>query len=536
MNATTKGIAALVVALAVLGPTRAVADNPKVNSDTFNPSVHPGDILGITTAAMPKHLELSAGVWLTWNHRPLKFMDPAGGTRLLVRDQVVADVVASLALFGWLDVGVDLPIFLLNRGDVPPAGLGLSQVSGQSVGDLRLGLKASFLKNRPGGFGLALAQDLTFPTSSPNRYTGNAGVTGTTTLIGDWAGRGWRVALNVGARFRKEVAFGVRPFGHELTLGAGLQAPLVCGLLEALATVEVRTPFTRAFQDRYDASVDMMAGLRLNWRHLAVVAAAGGGALQGYGSPVPRVSLQVAWAPAVDSGCTRDRDHDGVRDALDECPDDPGLAALAGCPDRDGDGIPDRNDRCPDAAGTAAFRGCPDRDGDRFADPDDECPDAPGGPAFKGCPDRDGDGIRDRDDRCPDVKGLAVWQGCPPPEVKVQETRLELNDRVEFDVDQATLRPEAFPILDAVAKALVAHPEIKKVRIEGHTDNTASAEYNLPLSERRAQAVLKYLADHGVAATQLEAKGYGLTRPIADNATEDGRFKNRRVEFVIVER
>ncbi len=536
MNVTSRRVAVACLVVAVLLPSVAAAENPNVNSDSFRPSVHPGDILGITTAALPKHLGFSAGVWMTWNHRPLKFMDPNGHQFLLVRDQVVADVVGSLSLFGFLDVGLDLPIFLMSKGDVPPAGLGLRQVSGASVGDVRLGLKASLLKSRPGGFGLALAEDLTFPTSHPDRYSGDTGVTGTTTIVGDWAGGGWRVALNVGARLRKEVVFGVRPFGHELLLGAGFQAPLVCGLLEALGTIEARTPFARAFKDRYDASLDLMGGLRLNWRHLAVVAAAGAGTLQGYGSPVPRVTLQVAYAPGVDSGCTRDRDHDGIRDAIDECPDEPGPAATGGCPDRDGDGIPDRDDRCPDAAGSARFRGCPDRDGDGIPDVDDACPDEPGPQEFKGCPDRDGDGIPDRDDRCPDVKGLPAWQGCPPPEVKVQDTRLELNDRVEFDVDQATLRPEAFPILDAVAKALVAHPEIKKVRIEGHTDNTASADYNLPLSERRAETVLKYLVDHGVAAGRLEAKGYGLTRPIADNATEEGRFQNRRVEFAIIER
>jgi outer membrane protein OmpA-like peptidoglycan-associated protein len=152
-------------------------------------------------------------------------------------------------------------------------------------------------------------------------------------------------------------------------------------------------------------------------------------------------------------------------------------------------------------------------------------------------PDRDGDDIPDKDDKCPDVKGDAAHQGCPPPPpvVTVEPKRIVIMDRIEFDLDSATFRPEALPVLDQVVRVLAEHPEIGKVRIEGHTDNQASAAYNLGLSERRAQAVMKYLADKGIDPKRLEAKGYGLTKPIADNATEEGRFKNRRVEFMIVE-
>jgi len=108
-----------------------------------------------------------------------------------------------------------------------------------------------------------------------------------------------------------------------------------------------------------------------------------------------------------------DRDHDGVTDKQDKCPDVPGLAALMGCPDKDGDGIADMDDQCPELPGPAATRGCPDRDGDHIADMDDKCPDVAGLAALAGCPDKDGDGITDGDDACPDQKGTAAFQGCP---------------------------------------------------------------------------------------------------------------------------
>jgi outer membrane protein OmpA-like peptidoglycan-associated protein len=82
---------------------------------------------------------------------------------------------------------------------------------------------------------------------------------------------------------------------------------------------------------------------------------------------------------------------------------------------------------------------------------------------------------------------------------------------------------------------LVATPRIKKVRVEGHTDNVGKAKKNTQLSQKRADAVKKYLVSKGVEDARLEAIGFGPDKPIADNATDEGKEANRRVEFVIVE-
>ncbi len=111
-----------------------------------------------------------------------------------------------------------------------------------------------------------------------------------------------------------------------------------------------------------------------------------------------------------------DRDKDGIADAIDNCPDVAGVAALAGCPDSDGDGITDASDDCPMVAGLAALSGCPDGDGDGIADKFDDCPTVAGESKFKGCPDSDGDGIRDMDDKCPNEPGSPAYAGCTPPD------------------------------------------------------------------------------------------------------------------------
>ncbi|HYG66893.1 MAG TPA: OmpA family protein, partial [Anaeromyxobacteraceae bacterium] len=88
--------------------------------------------------------------------------------------------------------------------------------------------------------------------------------------------------------------------------------------------------------------------------------------------------------------------------------------------------------------------------------------------------------------------------------------------------------------LDAIAGILEAHPEIGRIRVEGHTDDVGSAAYNKDLSQRRAESVVSALAARGVPRERLVPVGYGFERPVASNATALGRAKNRRVEFTIV--
>ena len=172
-------------------------------------------------------------------------------------------------------------------------------------------------------------------------------------------------------------------------------------------------------------------------------------------------------------------------------------------------------------------------------DDQDRCPDQPGPAELEGCPDRDGDGIPDIDDKCPDQPGLPEHDGCPAPEeqplVQVESTRVSLRDAITFESGRDALRPEAGPILDEIARALKAHPELRRVRVEGHTDNVGGRGYNQDLSARRARSVMRALVHRGIAAERLESAGYGFERPVASNATALGRGKNRRVELTVLE-
>ena len=118
-------------------------------------------------------------------------------------------------------------------------------------------------------------------------------------------------------------------------------------------------------------------------------------------------------------------------------------------------------------------------------------------------------------------------------DVKVGQT-IQLNN-IYFEFNKAQLLPESFPELDKVVDFLKQTPTIE-IELSGHTDNVGSDDYNMTLSQKRADAVKDYLVSKGIAANRLQSKGYGKTKPIATNATESGREQNRRVEFTILKK
>jgi len=569
MRQVRMGLAMLAVALVF--PAIAQAKNPEVNVNPLRLSVHPGDLLGVQTTLMPSQWSFSAGAWFTYQRGLLELVD-ATDTKLfkVVEYQLAMDVMGQVSFFDWLSVGLDIPVMLTSRGDAPPKdaqGRLLDptipdRVSGTSLGDVRLGIKAALFRTTGGGFGLGLAEDLSFPTATKTNFAGDSGVTSTTRIIGDFAGHGWQAALNVGFRLKKKEFIGRQEAGHQLLYGLGVAVPVLCGTLDLIGTIEGRTSLAKPFQSKYDNGLDLMGGLRLSLGEFLLTAAGGAGALHGYGSPSAQATLGVFYAPKMDRGCVSDRDKDGIADEKDRCPDEAGSEALDGCPDRDGDrvadlddacpdepgpadrrgcplkdrdgdGIPDEQDRCPDVAGLAEFLGCPDRDGDKIPDSEDRCPDKAGVKAFQGCADSDGDGIADPDDQCPDVPGVPEERGCPPSKVKVTAEKIEILEQVHFETGKAVIRPESFDLLRNVASVLKAHPEIEQIEVQGHTDNRGGQASNMRLSQKRAEAVRAFLIQEGVEASRLTAKGYGPTRPVADNKTEAGRAANRRVEFVI---
>ncbi len=244
-----------------------------------------------------------------------------------------------------------------------------------------------------------------------------------------------------------------------------------------------------------------------------------------------------------DDGCPDlDNDNDGIPDTADKCPNEAGPKENNGCPDTDADkdGVVDRLDKCinepEDKDGFQDDDGCPDPDNDNdgILDADDKCPNEAGPKENNGCPDTDTDkdGVVDRLDQCPNEAGPADNNGCPKL-ARVEGDQIKILDAVYFATDKDKILEKSYPVLQDVAGIIKGKPDIR-IRVEGHTDNRGAPKHNRTLSDRRAASVLKYMTEQGIEAGRLESIGYGPDKPIADNKTEDGRAKNRRVEFHMI--
>jgi len=244
---------------------------------------------------------------------------------------------------------------------------------------------------------------------------------------------------------------------------------------------------------------------------------------------------------AVDAnGCPLDTDGDGVADYLDDCPTVAGLTSLKGCPDADGDGVADKNDKCPDTpkGWKVDATGCPlDKDEDGVADAIDKCPDTPAGIDVdkNGCPvDTDGDGVADYLDGCPTVAGPKENKGCPIIE-KAAEVSPEMTiEPVYFEYDKSNILQVEKAKIEKLVKLLKANDNYS-VDMTGNADSKGTEEYNMKLSGRRIDSVVKAITSSGVKAVRIsKEKSLGESNPAATNDTEEGRALNRRVEFEVI--
>jgi len=485
-----------------------------------------------------------------------------------------------------------LPVVFLNEGqDAAMVDPSVIPADGGGLGDLYFGGRVRLFGEDDDAGALALQINVTAPTSVDSTYRGDPSVTVHPEVLAELRpGAGSRIVVNLGARVREETT---NPnvnlqFRHELTYAIGFAIPFWTDddpgtHLDGHVQLYGSSAFALV-GERDGTSLEALAGLR--FFHASGVTsglAMGPGLARGFGAPDFRLVVNVGWMMPEDS--VGDRDGDGLNDPVDECPDEPEdldeFEDADGCPDPDNDrdGILDEPDECPNEPETVNELededGCPDAIGDRdedgLMDPDDECPDDPedfdgwqdedgcndhdndgdgmtdeadacpneaGPPENHGCPDsdRDGDTVVDRVDNCPDEPGPPENQGCAEEQqVVLQEGRLEILDRVFFRTNRSTILRRSYALLDNVARVLNNHPEIARILVEGHTDARGRREYNLELSQSRAEAVVEYLVTRGdVDRGRLEARGYGPDRPLVEGAsTAAEHAQNRRVEFNI---
>jgi len=492
----------------------------------------------------------------------------------VISTQLTTYASAGFELLDRVIIGGTFPVTWVEGGQLPRYSTGIFggasstafSTSGPAVDDMRLDARFTVWRNEDRSAALGAQLSIFAPTGngSTTNFGGDGAIGAMPMITGEWTPHGFPVTFvaNTGIAFRPDNSIndpagkngppdglGV---GNEWRWAVGAFLPLKGGKYRIGADIFGQTGLTNdnivgntIFTSQntpieWDVEGRMkmpMAG----WDHWYVGASGGSLLTTGYGAPDLRVVALIGTyfdisdtnpdSPAAQRRLRRqiaetlkDTDGDGIPDDIDACPDQPedhkDPDPSDGCPapsDRDGDGIPDNVDKCPDQP--------EDKDG---IDDQDGCPED----------DADSDGIPDTKDACPKEPGQPdpdpKKNGCPKF-IHLEGSTVRVLQQVHFATGSATILPDSFPMLQEIVQLLKANPSIKKMRIEGHTDNRGGAAMNLDLSKRRAASVRAWLVQHGIEPGRLESEGYGLTRPIASNDTAEGRQANRRVEFKITD-
>ncbi len=562
-------VAASQVAVAQSGPGAGA----NIDLQAFRPAIDSKGYVTVNSPEPLRHGELSFGLVTNWGKGLLRFEDDDRHYEVehVISPTLVAAVGVRLAGLAF-EVAVAAP-FAVMIGDRGPDDNGGTPSNpndderfafdGQGFGDLAVHFKTRLLRQRQAGLSAAVLASVTLPTATKShawmgsetltlqvgvavertfdrlRLAGNASFlyrpdgesefrdsggsslpfTGGIVRVGSSLPYGVAAAYSI-SRHRFELVgevFGALPIASEnylplealagaklylakssfLTFGAGL----------GLARHQAANPDARAF-----------VGIVFEPRVRET-------------SPVPQASLNEEEDEPEDDGPS-DRDGDRIIDTEDACPDEPEdfdeFEDLDGCPDYDNDRdrILDVDDLCPnepeDYDGFEDADGCPeiDNDRDRILDTDDQCPGKDGQP---------------RRDTAEVYNGKDDDDGCPDGRIRMGETIIHILDKIHFEYDSATIRPESFPILDEIATTILMNERIRRVEVQGHSDERGSERYNNQLSQRRAESVVAYLRRFGVESERLLARGYGETVPKESAHNQRAWAANRRVEFHIVD-
>ena len=541
-------VSASAALLSVVIPGRANAQATGFAIDRFEPAERGSQFFVLDNLDLRGSGRPALGAVLDYGYKPLVAYDLNGNERsALVRHQAWLHLGGSVVLADRVRLALNVPLAVYQDGDATSLnGQSFKPSDKPAIGDIRLAADVRLVGTKTDPFTLAVGLRAWLPTGPSEQFAGDGSLRLTPQLLaaGDLGVVTYAARLALVYRGRND-SFGGTDLGSEMVgaIGAGLKTS--DGRFVIGPEVFASSVFsgTDTFFKTRTTPVEGLLGLHYDVvPDVRIGAGAGTGLTRGYGAPDFRGLLSFEWAPAYEKAepppppppppvvveppppvvvvPPADRDQDGVADPVDACPDVPGVATenpkTNGCPpDRDGDGILDSVDACPD------LKGMKTED-----------------PKTNGCPDTDGDGILDPQDACPQLPGPAnadpKRNGCPL--VIVTEKEIKITDQVKFKFNSAELLKESDGILEAVRAVLATHPEIIKVRVEGHTDNVGDAAYNKKLSGRRADSVMLWLTDHKIDKARLVAAGFGMEEPVDVNTTDAGRANNRRVAFSILGR
>jgi OmpA-OmpF porin, OOP family len=560
-------LALLASASAALAPSAAEAQTPTFTVDRLFMAGAPDDGVGIWRPEMGgKDTRFFGQFGLGLAINPLRvdnFVDDLNKAETLqgnpLSTQLISYFNAGVQIYGRATLQVGFPLVVFQSGSptsntAEDERLRLTQaVDLKPVAPMDMRLEGRFLvfQNEPKTFSLGVLGAAYLPTGNKLSFAGDGKAGGLIGLAAEYKLQQYVFDLNAGFRIRPAGNLNELNISHEIVYGLAGYVPIQEGKYRVGAELFGSFGVTPGrSNDMYRETNGSNAGdldtSPLEWningrafftqKKQAHVGLSLGSRLNGGYSPDFRVVALVG----------------GFFGITDKDPNSPGFIYVEDNVDTDKDGYPDNIDMCPldpeDGKPPNPSDGCPelpDRDKDGIPDISDKCPDDPEDSDNvddrDGCPedDADKDGIADAEDKCPKEPGEPSIDepsknGCPHFIRRVTgSAEIQIMKQVEFAFDSAAILPVSFPILDEVVRLLQVNLEIKLVSVEGHTDNQGTDDYNDRLSRSRASSVVEYIVKKGIDRKRLTSTGYGSKKPLMGNDTDQGRQRNRRVEFHI---
>ncbi len=604
-------VSAALAAAIYAEPAKAQNNIPATNGaglDThlFRPSMDSKGFFTVNGTDILGANDISFGLVIDYGRNILRVTDVGQKSPQLVNHSFQGTAQFNYGIANIVSVGLAIPVNLMAGDEqvtnsatptpLYPGRWNETQLDSQAFSFVSLHAKLRLLRVEK-GFGLAIGAQVGVPVSDAKKNAGaDPSVWFWPQIMAEkrfFSTGALRIGLNGGFRAHNpsdtvlDLRDGTFKDGNRLTYGAAV----AYRLLEPLDIV-AETYGTYLLSDAstdLKASNEVVGGIKLFVeRNSYLMIGAGPRYTKGFEAADIRGFIGFIFEPSIG-----DRDGDGYKDDVDQCPDQPedfdGFKDEDGCPDPDNDqdGILDVDDRCPnepeDRDGDHDEDGCPegndgDRDGDGILDSRDKCPDDPedrdGFEDQDGCPDPDNDkdGIPDKQDACPndpeDKDGFEDQDGCPDPDndkdqipdvvdkcpnqpetyngfededgcpdkgsVIIQDNNIMILEKIKFKTASAEILPESNKILDAVATTIIHHPEFLLMEVGGHADERSDDRYNLRLTQDRVNSVMAALIQRGVARDHLRSKGYGEYCPEDPAHNAEAWETNRRVEFKIV--
>lgn len=486
-------------------------DLPAFQLQRFRPAPGPADYINVFGASVQPHLDWNMGAYFNHAHDPMQLgaWERPGETTVVYQTQL--DMIGSLGLYDMVEVGLLIPWTIRQRsrnlgplvGSLDPVRRDLSSMA---FNDPRISAKYQIFDLTETPVALAVVGAATIPVGTKNALASDGGFGGEALVVGEYVlYETIRGAANLGFRYRpgsREIQEMV--LGNEVVWGLAVHSPFLFDNLDILGEVSGAVavqprPERLAGIAPGEVPIEARAALRYGFHEdWSVTGGFGGGLGSGVGAPSWRAFIGISgkwW-----TGGWWNVNYRRPRFEAEYDPCDPRIL---------------------------------EQEGRRLRFDPADCPELA----------RDDDDDVDRTallDEPVDTTRVRRTDGSGQPEDKEGDAALRhgaifITENVTFRTGSAEILPESYGMLDDIATLLRRNREIQLVRIEGHTDNVGAAQMNLDLSQDRAHSVRTYLIEAGISADRLEAVGFGESRPIADNDTEEGRATNRRVEFNVVE-